>query len=123
MAGTAAQQRSSRQNHCEIPLHNRHGIASQREVSAKYFKYRSNRNTQWKLICQLYVLLCFILIVVTNFLTEAAYGRTGLYLCLDSGISFCGVGEGLGQGGGKIRDNSWSHSVVKDQEAESTAEP
>lgn len=96
MAGTAAQQRSSRQNHCEIPLHNRHGIASQVEVSAKYFKYRSNRNTQWKLICQLYVLLCFILIVVTNFLTEAAYGRTGLYLRLDSGISFCGVGEGAG---------------------------
>lgn len=95
MAGTAAQQRSSRQNHCEIPLRNRHEIASQIEVSAKYFKY-SNWNTQWKLICQLYVLLCFILIVVTNFLTEAAYGRNGLCLHLDSGISFCGVGEGAG---------------------------
>lgn len=45
MADTATHQRSSRQNHCEIPLHNHHEIASQIEVNTTCFKYRSSWNT------------------------------------------------------------------------------
>lgn len=43
------------------------------------------------------------------------------YIC--AGIQvfpFVVWGRGLGHGGGKIHENSWSHNVVEDQEAEST---
>lgn len=124
MAGTATHQRSSRQKPCETPLHNHHEIASQVEVNAKNFKYRSNWNTLLGAITiENYLLaVCFVLFSWwgQNFWQKQLRGGMAYICSWFQVFPFAVWGRGLGHGGGKIGDNTWSHSVVKDQEAEST---
>lgn len=125
MADTATHQRSSRQNHCEIPLHNHREIASQIEVNAKCFEYRSSWNTLLGAITRETYLsaVCFVLLfslLWQNFWQKQLTGGMAYICSWFQLFPFVLSGKWLGHSGSKIHDNSWSHSVTKDQEAEST---